>query len=134
MPGNAARLEVVKQWTKKADNDLKVAEHTLKITRNCPTEIVCFHSQQCVEKYLKAYLVYINKPFPKIHDIEQLLLMFPKHISFNITSEEKARLTDYATVARYPGNSEMIDQAEAKKAVQLAKRIRRLVIQLLKTA
>jgi HEPN domain-containing protein len=105
MPGNEARLEVVKQWTKRADNDLKVAEHTLKITRNCPTEIVCFHSQQCVEKYLKAYLVHINKPFPKIHDIEQLLLMFPKHISFNChCSGSLTPLVTSLTPPLYPQN------------------------------
>ncbi len=110
---------------------MKVAEHTLGIQRDCPTEIVCFHSQQCVEKYLKAYLVSINKPFPKIHNIEQLFMLFPKQFSFNISSEEKARLTEYATMARYPGNVEPITITEAKKSVLLAKRIRRWVRQLL---
>lgn len=131
MPDKKILQEVVTQWIKKANNDLKVAEHTLEIKRNCPTEIACFHSQQCVEKYLKAYLVSIKKPFPKIHDIEQLLLMFPKSVTFKISSEEKARLTEYATVARYPANTEPIGLVEAQKAVQLAKRIKRLVKQLL---
>ncbi|MCD4813278.1 HEPN domain-containing protein [bacterium] len=127
MPDKKDVEKVVRQWKKKAEHDLKVAEHTLEIQRDCPTEIVCFHSQQCVEKYLKAYLISINKPFPKTHDIEQLLLLFPKQMSFNISSEEKARLTEYATIARYPGDIEPIDVAEAEKAVRLAKRIRRLV-------
>ena len=132
MPDKKDVEKVIKQWRKKADHDLKVAEHTLVIPRDCPTEIVCFHCQQCVEKYLKAYLVSIKKPFPKIHNIEQLLLLFPKQFSFNISSEEKARLTEYATIARYPGDIEPITVEEAKKAVQLTKRIRRWVKLLIK--
>jgi HEPN domain-containing protein len=131
MPDKKDVREIVAQWTKKADHDLKVAEHTLGIQRDCPTEIVCFHSQQCVEKYIKAFLVSINRPFPKIHNIEQLLALFPKQFSFNITAEEKARLAEYATMARYPGNIELITIAEAKKSVLLAKRIRRWVRKLL---
>jgi len=36
---------------------LKNAVHTLKMGRDCPTDTVCFHSQQCIEKYIKAFLV-----------------------------------------------------------------------------
>ena len=45
-------------WIKKAESDLKTAEHTLTLKENCPFDTVCFHAQQCAEKYLKALLVY----------------------------------------------------------------------------
>jgi len=67
MPDNDKILTVVREWSAKADNDLKTAAHTLKLGRDCPTDTVCFHSQQCVEKYLKAFLVLVEIPFPKTH-------------------------------------------------------------------
>jgi hypothetical protein len=48
-----AVLEVVAQWVLKAESDLKTAALLLRVRRDCPTDIVCFHVQQCVEKYLK---------------------------------------------------------------------------------
>jgi HEPN domain-containing protein len=48
------------EWATEADNDLKTAAHTLKLADKCPTDTVCFHAQQCVEKYLKAFLAYIG--------------------------------------------------------------------------
>lgn len=61
MSANAETLRVVRQWVEKAENDLKNATHTLKLGRDCPTDTVCFHAQQCVEKYLKALLVWEGK-------------------------------------------------------------------------
>ncbi|MSU80013.1 MAG: HEPN domain-containing protein [Gemmataceae bacterium] len=46
---------VAREWIIKADNDLKNAAHTLKLGEEGPTDTVCFHCQQCVEKYLKAF-------------------------------------------------------------------------------
>ena len=50
-------LAVARQWAAKAENDLKNAAHTVRLKTDCPTDTVCFHVQQCVEKYLKALLV-----------------------------------------------------------------------------
>lgn len=57
-------------WVRKAESDLIMASHTLKLGTDCPTDTVCFHAQQTVEKYLKALLVVRNIVFPKTHDIE----------------------------------------------------------------
>ena len=51
-------LFILRSWVEKAENDWINATHTLKLEKNCPTDTVCFHAQQCVEKYLKALLVY----------------------------------------------------------------------------
>ena len=53
-PRDVARQ--VRQWLEKADDDLRNAEHTLTIFDDCPFDTVCFHAQQCVEKYLKGWL------------------------------------------------------------------------------
>ena len=38
-------------------------------------DIICFHSQQSAEKYLKAYLVFLDQDFPKTHALEDLVLL-----------------------------------------------------------
>ena len=63
---------IVREWIAKAENDLKNAAHTLMLKEDCPTDTVCFHAQQVVEKYLKALLVWVDIDFPKTHDITEL--------------------------------------------------------------
>jgi HEPN domain-containing protein len=70
MPECDKVLLVVSEWVAKAENDITNATHTLKLGKDCPTDTVCFHAQQGVEKYLKALLVLERIDFPKTHDIE----------------------------------------------------------------
>jgi HEPN domain-containing protein len=92
--------------------------------------VVCFHAQQCVEKYLKALLVVTGMDFPKTHDTEALLSLLPIVSRPEIAEEYQARLTLYATASRYPGAPE-ISISEAKAAVALARRIRSTVRRML---
>ena len=62
-------LSLVRQWVEKAEEDLLTAEHTLTLEDDCPYGTVCFHAQQCAEKYLKALLTLHAIPFPKIYDL-----------------------------------------------------------------
>jgi HEPN domain-containing protein len=55
----------------------------------------------------------------------------PKDIRIGLTVEEQRRLTEYATVLRYPGPYEAIPLTEAKQAVKLAQRVQRKVRKLL---
>lgn len=59
-------------WALKAEHDFKVGEREL--TFDDPvTDMVCFHMQQCVEKYLKAFLSWKQVPFRRTHDIAELI-------------------------------------------------------------
>jgi HEPN domain-containing protein len=126
MPDREKLIAVCKEWLAKADNDLTTAAHTLKLRANCPTDTVCFHAQQCVEKYLKAILVLEGIDFPKTHDIEALIMRIPLRLRPEISPQEQAELTEYATGARYPG-WEDIPLATARRAVAVARRVRREV-------
>ncbi len=117
---------VAREWVAKAEGDLKTAAHTLQLGSECPTDVVCFHAQQCVEKYLKALLIVTGLDVPRTHDLERLTAMLPKRARPVYTIEEQARLTDYATAARYPGWGE-IPLAEARRAVAVARRVRTAV-------
>ncbi len=49
MTGSERIVAVVRDWIRKAENDLVNAAHTLKLGASGPTDTVCFHAQQCVE-------------------------------------------------------------------------------------
>jgi len=108
MPEDDKSLIIAKEWMAKGDNDLKNAAHTLKLGEKCPIDTVCFHAQQCVEKYLKAFLVTMKKDFPRTHDIEALLSLIPKSVNISLSVEDQRKLTEYATITRYPGPYEPI--------------------------
>jgi HEPN domain-containing protein len=131
MHENSRLYAIAREWIIKAENDLKTASHTLKMTRGCPTDTVCFHAQQCVEKYLKAFLVSKGIDFPRTHDIEHLVSLLPGSIWLRLSIEEQRRLTAYATVTRYPGEYEPIPLAEAQQSVRFARRVRRQMRRLL---
>ena len=109
----------------KADNDLRTAAHTLKLQSSCPTDTICFHAQQCVEKYVKALLVLRSIPFPKTHDLSVLARTLPESWQPDLTREQVRRLTDYATITRYPGDYEPVTMAEARAAVAIARKVRK---------
>ena len=134
MPENKHSIEVVREWIAKAENDLKTATHTLKLGARCPTDTVCFHAQQCIEKYLKALLVFKKIDFPKTHDLSELIVLLPSGIDTGLTLLEQRELSGYATAARYPGDYEPISLSEARKAVNMARKVRKEIRKYLRAA
>lgn len=117
-------IAVVRHWVQKADNDLKTAIHTLKLGENAPTDTVCFHIQQCVEKYLKALLVALGTEFSRTHHIGGLMELLPPPFRPDLTPEEQELLTDYAVTMRYPGDYEPVSLDEAMSSIRIAQRVR----------
>jgi len=65
-------------------------------------EIIGFHAQQVVEKLLKAVLANYAVPYPRIHNLTELIdLLREKKISFPEQLDEIDRLTPFATVFRF---------------------------------
>lgn len=123
MPSHES-VTVIRAWVQKAENDLKTADLTLKAGRAAPTDTICFHAQQCVEKYLKAVLVAQDIEFERIHHITSLVALLPEAIRPDLTPDEQILLTDYAVAIRYPGEPESVSLAEARRAVDVARRVR----------
>jgi len=128
------RLLMVRKWIEKAEHDLQTAAHSLKLGKAGPTDTICFHVQQCVEKYLKALLHARGITFAKTHDVHKLLTLLPLVDRPMLDQEMQERLTDYATVSRYPDIIADPTLAEARKAVAIARRIRREVRRILPRA
>ena len=127
-------IEIMRQWVRRADGDLKTATHTLKLGRSCPTEAVAFHAQQCVEKYLKVALVFYRVDPPRVHDIGTLAGLLPSGALPAWPVREQRILTAYAVTARYPGDFEPITLREARDAVRMAKWVRGHIRRLLPKA
>jgi HEPN domain-containing protein len=112
----------VSRWLTKAGNDLLTAETMLAAAQPTP-DTICFHAQQCMEKCLKAFLVWHDQDFEKIHDLVPLLeLCIPFDSTFETFRECAILLTDYAVEARYPDEWREIPVDEAREAVAHAKR------------
>lgn len=118
-------LRKVSQWLNYADEDLHLAEHGLVMASSCPYRLIAYHAQQCAEKHLKAYLVYIGVDFPYTHNISRLLELcgeqgenWPKNI------EDAEELTPFAITTRYPGEDAEVVKEEAVRSIEIATRVR----------
>lgn len=65
MPDPNEVAAVVREWLEKGEEDLEAADYLLTMREGFPTRIVSFHAQQCIEKYLKAFLVFRGVVFRK---------------------------------------------------------------------
>ncbi|KAF0135047.1 MAG: HEPN domain-containing protein [Candidatus Saganbacteria bacterium] len=89
--------ETVNEWAEKAEGDYETVLDLKKKNKKCQQYIIAFHCQQCIEKYLKAILTSYEIPFPKQHDLEQLLVLFlPKDILLAPIRKQLKILTPYA--------------------------------------
>jgi len=124
------KIDLVKLWIRKAENDLINAENSIDIKPKPPLDTVCFHAQQCAEKYLKAFLVFHDIEFEKIHDLGELIeLAMRVDRSFEQIIESGERLTPYAVEIRYPGILvEEPSMDKAKEAIKMAVKIKEFVL------
>jgi len=134
MPAEDVSPRRVAQWVEKAEQDLTAAASLLRLRAERPLEVVCFHAQQCVEKYIKAVLFAQQRAFPKTHDLVKLIALLPKDCQPSLSAELQERLTDYATTVRYPVDEEPVSPKEARTAVAAARRVRKDMRRLLPRA
>jgi HEPN domain-containing protein len=106
-----------KMWVSKADGDRRVAIKEMG-SGDPVYDAVCFHAQQCVEKYLKAALEEAGVSSPKSHD---LLLLYEKtkgiYPDLELNRDELATLSFYSVDVRYPGG--VADPEDAREAIAI---------------
>ena len=95
---------VVIEWVEKGESDYRVAVRESQAINPPEPDAVCFHAQQCVEKYVKAFLVERGVEFDYIHNMPYL---HGKCVSadpeFNSYKDDFDALDDYSVDLRYPG-------------------------------
>ena len=107
------------EWVEVAEDDFAAADLSMRRGSDEPplTRIVCYHCQQCAEKYLKAFLQEHGIRFERTHDLARLLEdCLSLDSSFGVLDEDLGLLRRYAVAVRYPGaivNSEMAEDARA---------------------
>ena len=105
--------EITKEWVFKAEEDFVSADILMHAGETPIPDYVCFHCQQCAEKYLKAYLQECEVEFERTHDLSPLLeLCVALDKEFEILDDDIRELDRYAVIVRYPGIILKSDTAE----------------------
>ncbi len=91
------------EWLEFARRDLEAAR--ILLSSNYLANIVMFHSQQCIEKCLKAFLEEKMIKIPKIHSVVTLYALITREhgASFDFNEEELDMVDLVYIDTRYPG-------------------------------
>lgn len=110
-------------WMEKAEEDWITANIMMK-RHKVFTGVVCYHFQQCAEKYIKAIIIHKGSAFPKTHDLNALSdISEANGILIGMSAGDLETLSGYAVTARYPSADPT--QEDMKEALQIAKAIRK---------
>jgi len=109
--------QITREWIEKAEGDFAMMERESRARKNRNYDGICFHAQQCTEKYLKARLHEAGLESEKTHDLTTLLdKVLNAEPMWEVYREHLAYLSDFAVSFRYPGESADHDMAhEARK-------------------
>ena len=89
-------------------------------------DLVCYHAQQCIEKYLKAWLQEANLPVPRTHDLQELLnLIVPLHPEWRAWRTDFERFTTHAVDVRY--EHYYATRADVEHAVRVCTEVRQTI-------
>lgn len=122
------KSELINNWINKAEKDLLSAKHELSFP-DAVTETKCFHCQQAVEKYIKAYSVFLDISYTKTHEIGESITKCEKEdTEISVLKEEADKLTDYAVEMRYPDEWFEPTLEEANESFKIAKKMKEFVL------
>ena len=117
-----------REWVAKAEEDYLAAVDLSRRRKRPLWSGVCFHAQQCAEKYFKARMEEAGLAVPRTHDLEfllnHLLPVEPLWGAFRLGAQT---LTDYAVDFRYPGHN--AGKLHGRRALADCRAIRREVRQ-----
>ena len=120
MPPDPVRVADTRAWLEKAEQDLRSAQADLAFAPPIMGDAV-FHCQQAVEKALKAFLTWHDRPFRKTRDLVELGgLCVALDADLETLLRPAAPLTEYAWKFRYPGDASVPTPAESEAALTLA--------------
>ncbi|MCH8805254.1 MAG: HEPN domain-containing protein [Planctomycetes bacterium] len=114
------RAEIVREWVRKARNDLETARRVMVDTNAPILDTGCFHCQQTVEKLLKAFLLWRGVESPKVHTLGVLFdLVRQQDEAFETIRDACEWLTRFAVQVRYPHGRDPSPQ-KAREALAAA--------------
>lgn len=115
-------MESHKQWFLKAESDIRASEKL--VSDEMVWDVAIYHTQQCAEKSLKAYLAWSKHPLEKTHNLVKLLeLCIALDSSFIALREEAEVLTPFLTAFRYPELELHPEKQVLEDAIKKARRV-----------
>lgn len=114
-------LEEVRAWLTKASHDLRAADYLAQAEEPL-FDIVVYHCQQAMEKAVKGFLTSRSFPFPKTHALTLLVEQATdQEPGFSELLDHAESLSPFAWRFRYPGDVVEPEEAEARRALELAR-------------
>jgi HEPN domain-containing protein len=119
------KIDDVFEWLQIAEDDLYSAQLLNQAARK-PFEIICYHCAQSVEKYLKAYLTFIDVIPQKSHNLLLLLeSCIEKDNSFEVFRAECGVLNKFSNEIRYPHRIEIMED-DVSYAIDAVERFQKM--------
>lgn len=116
----------LKNWPFRANEDIAVIENLSESGIEFYASTICFHAQQAVEKFLKAFLIFHNIDFPRTHDLEFLLFECQK-IDQSGFDFDFGSLTDFGVSVRYPYDFFVPDKEDTMLYRRIALEVKKVV-------
>jgi HEPN domain-containing protein/predicted nucleotidyltransferase len=117
---------LVHEWVEKAEGDYVTAQVLARQKKKFSADNLCWACQQCVEKYLKAFLTRHRVEFERIHKLDELhALCMSADPDFRLIKSELDKADICQPKIRYPGSSVTAEQA--REAFAAAKPIRKFI-------
>jgi len=114
------------EWIQKAEMDYLGARDLARRRRNPLPDLVCWHCQQCAEKYLKAVLTRHRVEFARTHNLTGLLkLCRDVDPDFRLISDPVQFLNPFGPDIRYPGAGTTV--SDARGAVEAMNQVRKFI-------
>jgi HEPN domain-containing protein len=108
--------ETTLEWVRKAETDYQGARDLARRRNNPLPDLVCWLCQQCIEKYIKAFLTRHHVAFFRTHNLTGLLrLCLDIDPDFRLIADSLQFLNPFGPEIRYPGAS--ATQPDARLAV-----------------
>ncbi len=116
--------EISEEWLKAAGDDLRVIDK-IKSDEHL-THMVAFHSQQCIEKSIKAVIEEYDIGLIRIHNLERLFEIVKDHIEIEADIILIEKMDKLYIDSRYPGDLGLLPDgkptaADAEEFYRVAK-------------
>ena len=100
-------------WLKAAQDDLIVIREIIR--NDSLTNMVAFHSQQAIEKALKAVLE--ENHVPRMHNIITLKAMIDRYVTLNFNQEIFDQINELYIDSRYPTDLGLLPDGKPSREI-----------------